>query len=87
MKPDTSKVKRLSYAELKAKREGKPKPAPKEYPKRTVVTSVSVPPELKVRIKRDIGNGSFSAGVVKAAVYYLAEVVDRLKAEERKYRE
>lgn len=56
-------------------------------PRKTVVTSVSIPPELVIRVKRDIGNGSFSAGVVKAAIYYLTEVVDKYKEQEKRYRE
>jgi hypothetical protein len=94
-KPDLSKMKRLDPDEAKARlrrRRAGEKPAGpdkidrKLYPKRTVVSSVSVPPELLTRIKRDIGEGSFSRGVVKAATFYLMEVVDKLEAAEKRYR-
>jgi hypothetical protein len=47
-------------------------------PRKTVVTSVCILPELVIRVKRDLGHGNFSAGVVKACMRALAEL-DREK--------
>lgn len=90
--PDLSRVKPLSPAELRARREARERAtstrAPTiKRPRKTVVRSVSVPKILGMRAEIEIGEGSFSRGVVKALQYYLDKVIDKEKARERKYRE
>lgn len=70
----------LTVAELRARREARERAAPvrtmkkKGRPRFTQVASVSIPKHLKIRCELEIGNGSFSAGVVKAVTAYLSRL-------------
>lgn len=93
-KVDLSRVKQLSPEEVKARLrrridkedEQRRSRAPRKTgrPRLTVVKSVSILPELVIRVTRDIGEGSFSRGVVKAVTRYLLEL-DQEKAFRRDY--
>lgn len=75
-KPNLKGVKQYTPAEYKEKRKQskEERRASRQVSKRrTIVSSVSILPELKIRIERDIGNGSFSRGVIRAATKWLSE--------------
>lgn len=72
------KGKRLSLTELRARREARERsghnPLKRKRPRITQVASVSIPKHLKIRCELEIGEGSFSRGVVKAITRYLKEM-------------
>lgn len=76
-KVDLKGVRRIHAAELlerHRKRVGEEAKQKKKRKKnRTIVSSVSIPPELKIRVARDLGEGSFSRGVVRACSKALLE--------------
>ena len=89
MKLDLTGVRRMSAAELVERRhrrsEGKP-PGTKRFKKKykikaikirrhrtTIVTSVSIKPELRYRAARDLGEGSFTKAVVRSLTKALAD--------------
>lgn len=91
MKPDISRIKRLTpeqvKARLRARRENEEREKKSRAPRRTgrprvtTVKSVSIMPEMAIRVTRDLGEGSFSRGVVKACTRALMEL-----DKEREYR-
>lgn len=81
MKPDTSKIRRtFTAAEIRARRlseHEKPRRAKTSgngRPRLTVVKSVSIRPEMAIQVARDLGEGNFSRGVVKACTRALMEL-------------
>lgn len=78
-KPNLKGVKQYTPAEYKERKKATPaekreRKRPKDIVRRTVIASVSIPPELKLRAARDLGNGSFS----KAVKLTLVEALRRL---------
>lgn len=73
-KVDLKGVRRISSAELKERhtKERKAYSLKRNKRRNTIVSSVSIPPELKIRIARDLGQGSFSKGVIFACAKVLA---------------
>lgn len=64
------KGKKVRHKSTRAKRS-------KDGVRATIVSSVSLPPELKIRAARDLGGGSFSKGVVYALRKALRELDDK----------
>jgi len=95
MKPDLSKVRELTPAEIAERRHMRDNriPIPKrkkrkkrkiriEQGRRTVVATVSITPELKIRAQRDLGEGSFTKAVISSLLQALLEF-DESKAKNR----
>jgi hypothetical protein len=87
MKPDLSGVRELTPAEIaerrharemgggrrKKKKKRKGRKIRLEQGRNTIVATVSITPELKIRAQRDLGEGSFTKAVISTLLDALLE--------------